>query len=216
MLDRKHIAFSGRLVIVGFGSIGQGVLPLLLRHLEIRPDQKLVVAMMSSYDEYIAARAIDEVPSESEFLFPSQLEWIRALIEWFKTRPALFLLIRVHPREFPNKREATKSAHALLLEHDVEIEEIPPRAAVEDGVEFRGEHSRRGERVRIGVRQQMRQDEHGNVQPVERKVNGVFRAFEHRHLALRPKARQELGWTPNMSYDAMLEDMIAAHLERLR
>ena len=39
MSDRKHVAFSGRLVIVGFGSIGQGVLPLLLRHLEIDTGQ---------------------------------------------------------------------------------------------------------------------------------------------------------------------------------
>ncbi len=37
MPDKKHVAFSGRLVIVGFGSIGQGVLPLLLRHIEIDP-----------------------------------------------------------------------------------------------------------------------------------------------------------------------------------
>jgi len=43
MPDRKHIAFSGRLVIVGFGSIGQGVLPLLLRHLEMKPDQIRVI-----------------------------------------------------------------------------------------------------------------------------------------------------------------------------
>src|SRR6201993_3848652 len=35
MLHKTHVAFPGRLVIVGFGSIGQGVLPLLLRHLEI-------------------------------------------------------------------------------------------------------------------------------------------------------------------------------------
>ena len=28
MLDKKLVAFPGRLVIVGFGSIGQGVLPL--------------------------------------------------------------------------------------------------------------------------------------------------------------------------------------------
>jgi homospermidine synthase len=39
MFDNKHAAFPGRLVIVGFGSIGQGVLPLLLRHLDTRPDQ---------------------------------------------------------------------------------------------------------------------------------------------------------------------------------
>src|SRR5215469_17929274 len=43
MLDKKHIALSGRLVIVGFGSIGQGVLPLVLRHLEITPDQITII-----------------------------------------------------------------------------------------------------------------------------------------------------------------------------
>src|SRR5712691_7885805 len=44
MPDLKHIAFPGRLVIVGFGSIGQGVLPLLLRHIEIRPDQITIIS----------------------------------------------------------------------------------------------------------------------------------------------------------------------------
>src|SRR5438270_3348048 len=43
MLDQKHVAFPGRLVIVGFGSIGQGVLPLLLRHLVIDPSQITII-----------------------------------------------------------------------------------------------------------------------------------------------------------------------------
>src|ERR1051326_3081887 len=43
MPDNKPMLFAGRLVIVGFGSIGQGVLPLLLRHIEMRPDQIKVV-----------------------------------------------------------------------------------------------------------------------------------------------------------------------------
>src|ERR1043166_1903423 len=43
MPDKKYTAFSGPLVISGFGSIGQGVLPLLLRHVEIRPDQITVI-----------------------------------------------------------------------------------------------------------------------------------------------------------------------------
>ena len=43
MFDKKHVAFPGRLVIVGFGSIGQGVLPLLLRHLEIDPNQITII-----------------------------------------------------------------------------------------------------------------------------------------------------------------------------
>ncbi len=40
--ERLH-RFGGRLVIVGFGSIGQGVLPLLLRHLEMSPAQVVIV-----------------------------------------------------------------------------------------------------------------------------------------------------------------------------
>ncbi|MGH7045939.1 MAG: homospermidine synthase [Stellaceae bacterium] len=39
MLDTKHARLSGRLVIIGFGSIGQGVLPLLLRHIDIEPSR---------------------------------------------------------------------------------------------------------------------------------------------------------------------------------
>src|ERR1044071_1819376 len=42
-LQTKHVEFPGRLVIVGFGSIGQGVLPLLLRHIDMRPEQVVIV-----------------------------------------------------------------------------------------------------------------------------------------------------------------------------
>src|SRR5512137_1716874 len=38
-----HVAFPGRLIFVGFGSIGQGVLPLILRHVGIKADQITVV-----------------------------------------------------------------------------------------------------------------------------------------------------------------------------
>ncbi|HYD31168.1 MAG TPA: saccharopine dehydrogenase C-terminal domain-containing protein [Azospirillaceae bacterium] len=42
-LNTKHVKFTGRLIIVGFGSIGQGVLPLILRHVEIKPEQITIV-----------------------------------------------------------------------------------------------------------------------------------------------------------------------------
>ncbi|WP_140634131.1 homospermidine synthase [Methylibium rhizosphaerae] len=35
----RHASFDGRLVMLGFGSIGQAVLPLLLRHIDMRPGQ---------------------------------------------------------------------------------------------------------------------------------------------------------------------------------
>ena len=31
-LSKKHVRYSGRVVMIGFGSIGQGTLPLILRH----------------------------------------------------------------------------------------------------------------------------------------------------------------------------------------
>jgi homospermidine synthase len=39
----KHVSFKNRLVIVGFGSIGQGVLPLILRHIDMGREQITVV-----------------------------------------------------------------------------------------------------------------------------------------------------------------------------
>ena len=39
----KHVSFSGRLVMVGCGSIGQGILPLLLRHIGMAPSQVTIV-----------------------------------------------------------------------------------------------------------------------------------------------------------------------------
>ncbi|HSK41223.1 MAG TPA: saccharopine dehydrogenase C-terminal domain-containing protein [Arenibaculum sp.] len=48
----KHATFAGRLVIVGFGSIGQGVLPLLLRHIDMEPGRvTIVTAEERGHDE---------------------------------------------------------------------------------------------------------------------------------------------------------------------
>jgi homospermidine synthase len=43
MPDTVHAPLAGRLVIVGFGSIGQGVLPLILRHIGIAPERITIV-----------------------------------------------------------------------------------------------------------------------------------------------------------------------------
>ncbi|HEY4181747.1 MAG TPA: hypothetical protein VGM90_33110 [Kofleriaceae bacterium] len=94
----------------------------------VQPTQKLLVATMSSYDEYIAAEAIGAVPPQDTLLFPTQIEWIRALLAFMRTRPDLFLLIRVHPREFPNRRDARKSEHAAALEQ--ELANLPANAKV--------------------------------------------------------------------------------------
>ena len=39
----KYASWPGRMVMVGFGSIGQGVLPLILRHLDLEPGRLTIV-----------------------------------------------------------------------------------------------------------------------------------------------------------------------------
>ncbi len=39
----KHVTFKGRLVMVGFGSIGQGALPLILRHIDMDPARITII-----------------------------------------------------------------------------------------------------------------------------------------------------------------------------
>ena len=42
MDEKKHARFPGRLVFVGFGSVGQGTLPLILRHIDI-PRERITI-----------------------------------------------------------------------------------------------------------------------------------------------------------------------------
>src|SRR3984893_8445841 len=43
-----HVKFAGKIVFVGFGSIGQGVLPLILRHIGTSPDRITIVTAENS------------------------------------------------------------------------------------------------------------------------------------------------------------------------
>ena len=38
-----HVKFPGRIVMVGFGSIGQGILPLILRHIGTSSDRITII-----------------------------------------------------------------------------------------------------------------------------------------------------------------------------
>jgi homospermidine synthase len=52
--NKKHVAFGGRLVIIGFGSIGQGVLPLVLRHIAM-PRENIVIVTAEERGREVAA-----------------------------------------------------------------------------------------------------------------------------------------------------------------
>ena len=81
-------------------------------HFDIRPEQKFIVASTSSYDERFAVESVNAATPSQALLFPRILDWVAHLVELVKQRPDWFLLIRVHPREFPNRRDTVKSEHA--------------------------------------------------------------------------------------------------------
>ena len=113
-LDTKHVTFAGRLVIVGFGSIGQGVLPLLLRHIAIAPQQiTIVTAEERGHDEarelgirFILepltrenfTRVLDPLLGPGDFLLNVSVEVSSiALIEFCWKKGALYLDTCIEP-----------------------------------------------------------------------------------------------------------------------
>jgi hypothetical protein len=89
---------------------------------------RVLVATMSSPDERFAAATIGVMSEAAAPIFATQLDWIRELSAWVAARPDLFLLIRVHPREFPNKRESVTSEHARSLRDA--LSQLPANAGV--------------------------------------------------------------------------------------
>lgn len=86
---------------------------------KIGPQQRVLLMTLSSYDEAYAALLIDAFPYEKVFsdVFRTQAEWVHATIDWVAKRPDIFLVIRVHPRDFPNKREQVRSEQSFMLEN---------------------------------------------------------------------------------------------------
>jgi len=53
-MQKKHVSYTGRVVMVGFGSIGQGVLPLILRHIDM-PRENITIVTAEERGREVAA-----------------------------------------------------------------------------------------------------------------------------------------------------------------
>ena len=111
-----------------YSSPAQNKLVDLKERFGIAEDKKVLLAAMSSYDEIYASQIVGLWPDDFESIFPSQMEWIKALIDFVERRPDLFMLIRVHPREFPNKRDTGFSDSALKFQKM--LVSLPPNVKV--------------------------------------------------------------------------------------
>ena len=88
----------------------------LLEKSSLRP---VLVALLSSEDELFAANLVGAIPKIDDWhvVFESQNEWIKWLIHYAERHPEIDLVIRVHPRLMPNKRENKVAPYVRELEN---------------------------------------------------------------------------------------------------
>lgn len=87
-------------------------------HFQIPKTSKFWTLALSSSDEAFAAQIIGAFP-KSKYpgtVFADQFHWVRETIEWVSNNKDVHLVIRMHPRDLPNKREKIKSEQAFLWE----------------------------------------------------------------------------------------------------
>ena len=81
------------------------------RFFDLTNYKKTALLAMSSFDEAYAAHTIGAYPDwkVQSSIFSSQLEWLKYTVDIFSSHPDYCLIIRVHPREFMNKRQSKMS-----------------------------------------------------------------------------------------------------------
>jgi len=109
---------------------GASTIETLRSEFGVQPDQKVLLCTTSSEDEILAAQLADGAPPKttSASLFNSQIDWLRYVVEVGSRHPEWCIIIRVHPREFPNRREGQLSQNAILLQEVLTA--LPPNVKV--------------------------------------------------------------------------------------
>src|SRR5437868_227581 len=88
----------------------------VLEKLGCSPGKKVAAALLSSYDELLAAGLAGFGWSTQNQVFSTQIEWVQWLFEFARSRPDIHLVVRVHPREFAVNGKGGRSEHSYLLE----------------------------------------------------------------------------------------------------
>lgn len=91
----------------------------LIRKINPEGNRKVILLALSSSDERFAVEQTGIRPlfAEDQYVFPSQMDWLNFIISRAREADDLCVIIRVHPRELPNKREGRTSTNAERLKH---------------------------------------------------------------------------------------------------
>jgi hypothetical protein len=94
--------------------------PAALRgKLNVGENQKVLLCILSSADERFAADFVDaldfKMTSTNTSIFLDTHEWLTYLIDFIEKHKEFHLIIRAHPRMFPNHRESVQSQAGIEL-----------------------------------------------------------------------------------------------------
>ena len=110
--EHKQELLSGKSPFVYSSPVTDKATPETLKNkLGIKNDSTVILMSLSSTDEIIASKTIHRgvavaYPGQ---VFADQFEWVSQTLNWIKDRPSLTLIVRLHPRDLPNKRESVSS-----------------------------------------------------------------------------------------------------------
>ena len=86
------------------------------KQFKIKENQKIVLLALSSPDETNASISV-KTPYPKLYDFKDQKSLIKYLADYAKQNPNIFLIIRVHPREYKNKRDSIISSNYYLIKN---------------------------------------------------------------------------------------------------
>ena len=105
----------------------------LRMQLGIPKDKNITLLTTSSADEQFAFSFIGLTPKNfinSNSIFSSNIEWLDKTIDIYKRNNEKFLVIRIHPREFANKREGINSKEGKTLLNYLQEMQLPKNVII--------------------------------------------------------------------------------------
>ena len=83
----------------------------IFNYFGIKKNQKILLAVCSSMDEQFSSKIVGSYYPKKK-LFVSTIHWIKFLYNFAKINPSIFVVIRLHPRDFGNLRQKSISDNA--------------------------------------------------------------------------------------------------------
>ncbi len=98
---------------------------------DIGEDAQVLLLAMSSYDEVFSGATIGGYPLFRYLsdVYVDQVAWVNDTIEWARVHEHSYLIIRLHPRDFPNRRDNVHAEQAM--EWEALFERLPTNVRVD-------------------------------------------------------------------------------------